>query len=428
MKTTNSVSILVLISLNFILFILTGCSTKTGLRPAENNGGIVLPDGFAALIVADSLGDGRHIVVNSNGDIYVTLRNLKDGGGVVGLRDTSGDGKADIIKFFGPFSGTGIDIHNGYLYVGADTIVIRYKLIDGELVPNLNYEVIAKGFVPQNQHETKPITFDTIGNMYVTIGAPSNACQEPDRTPGTLGVDPCPLLAQYGGIWRFKADSLNQDQMAQGYRYATGIRNAVALDWNKSANSLYALQHGRDQLSQFWPELYSENEGINLPAEEFFQVKEGSDFGWPYCYFDPFQNKKVLSPEYGGNKTDQGRCADKDQPIMSFPAHIAPNDLIFYSGNNFPEKYQHGAFIAFHGSWNRAPQQQKGYLVAFVPFKGELPSGKWEIFADNFAGSDSIMSPRDSKHRPCGLAQGQDGSLYIVDSVKGKVWRIFYKQ
>lgn len=411
-----------------LILLLTSCSSNNKKQETKSTDtDITLPAGFEAQIVADSLGEGRHVVVNSNGDIYVSLQNLKNEGGVVGLRDTNQDGIADVIKYFGPFTGTGIGIHNGYLYVGADTIVVRYKLIEGELIPDLHYEVIAKGFIPQNQHQTKSIAFDHAGNIYVTVGAPSNACQDPDRTPGTKGQDPCPLLERYGGIWRFKADTRDQDQMKDGYRFATGIRNAVAVDWNENVNRLYALQHGRDQLNQFWPDLYTVDEGVNLPAEEFFVVNDGSDFGWPYCYYDQDQKKKLLNPEYGGDGKKTERCAGKDQPILAFPGHIAPNDLIFHTGRGFPDKYKNGAFIAFHGSWNRAPREQKGFLVAFVPFNGDKPSGDWEIFADKFAGQGAIKSPGDARHRPCGLAEGTDGSLFVIDSVRGKLWRIIYK-
>jgi glucose/arabinose dehydrogenase len=92
----------------------------------------------------------------------------------------------------------------------------------------------------------------------------------------------------------------------------------------------------------------------------------------------------------------------------------------------FPERYRNGAFIAFHGSWNRAPEEQEGYYVVFVPFEGKIPSGDWEIFADGFAGVERINSPSDAKYRPCGLAQGPDGSLFVTDDVKGRVWRIMY--
>ena len=399
---------------------------SNSILPDKDNAGLKLPDGFSASIFADSIGRARHLTINANGDVYVSLSNVKKGGGIVCLRDQNKDGRAEIINYHGIFDGTGIKIHNGYLYFGADTIVVRYKLTEGELVPAANPEVIAKGFTPQNQHATKPFTFDHAGNMYVTVGAPSNACQVQDRKAGSPGIEPCPILELHGGIWRFKDDVLNQDQARDGFRYATGIRNAVAISWNDAQNSLFALQHGRDQLGQFYPNLYTKEQSAQLPAEEFLSVSPGSDFGWPYCYYDPLQQKKVLAPEYGGDGIKPGRCSEANNPILAFPAHTAPNDLLFYTGNMFPEKYKNGAFIAFHGSWNRAPLPQEGYYVAFVPFKGGLPSGEWEIFANGFAGEGEIRSPGDAKHRPCGLAQAPDGSLYVSDDSKGRVYRIAY--
>ena len=393
----------------------------------RDNAGLKLPEGFSALIFADSLGNARHLEVNSNGDVYVALSRLKNGGGMVCLRDENKDGRADVIKYHGIYDGTGIGMHNGYVYFGADTLIVRYKLTDGELMPSETAEIIAGGFSAENQHSSKPMTFDQNGNMYVTVGAPSNACQEHDRTKGSHGIDPCPLLDLHGGIWRFKANALNQDQAKDGYRYATGIRNAVAITWNNTENKLYAIQHGRDQLAQFFPEYFTDKQGAVLPAEEFLLVEDGSNFGWPYSYFDPAQNKKVLAPEYGGDGIKTDRCEAFTDPIVAFPAHTAPNDVLFYTGNMFPEKYKNGAFVAFHGSWNRAPLPQEGYYVVFVPFKGKLPSGEWEIFATGFAGVEVIKSPRDAKHRPCGLAQGPDGSLYISDDVSGRIYRIMYK-
>ena len=409
-------------SINLGLIQNTKCQDKSDNKSRE----ITLPNGFSSIVVADSLGQGRHIIINSNGDIYVSLLRLKNKCGIVALRDTNNDGKADIIKYFGTFSGTGIGIYNGYLYFGADTIIVRYKLRPGELLPDPEYQVIAKGFYINYQHAAKSITFDKEDHLYVNVGAPSNACQIPDRTLHTPGNDPCPLLEDFGGIWRFDANKTNQDQLKDGYRYSTGLRNCVALRWNPLADHLYAVQHGRDQLHEFWPEYYTEDDGVNLPAEEFFLLKEGADFGWPYCYFDDHQDKKLLAPEYGGNGKTEGRCIEKEKPILAFPAHYAPNDLLFYTGEQFPIQYKGGAFIAFHGSWNRAPQEQKGYNIVFVPFNGDKPYGKWSVFADGFAGVDKIKSPRDAKARPCGLAQGPDGSLYIVEDTKGKIWKITY--
>lgn len=403
-------------------------SSEGGIVPNPDNGGIKLPDGFSAVVVADSLGLGRHLTVNSNGDIYMALLQLHNGKGIVALRDTTGDGKADVIKYFGRFHGTGIKLHNGYLYFGADTAVVRYPMREGKLLPDTTAEVIAYGFENRHQHEAKSITFDGEGNLYVNVGAPANACQTQMRTPGSPGMDPCPLLEKFGGIWQFKDDVPWQQQVEVGHRYATGLRNCVAIDWNFTSNHLYVVQHGRDQLHEFFPQYYSEDEGVNLPAEEFFEVDDQDNFGWPYCYYDPFKKKKMLAPEYGGNGEIVGRCEDAKDPIMTFPAHTAPNALLFYTGSLFPEEYKNGAFIAFHGSWNRAPQEQKGYYVAFVPFKDGKPSSDWKIFANGFAGVNPIMSPGDAKYRPTGLAQGPDGSLYVSDSNVGRIWRIMYNK
>jgi len=278
----------------------------------------------------------------------------------------------------------------------------------------------------QNQHAAKPLAFDGEGNMFVTIGAPSNACQDPDRQKGVLGQDPCPLLEDHGGIWKFKADQLNQT-FEDGERYATGIRHAVGITFNNKDQKLYAMQHGRDQLHQFWPELFSEKESAELPAEEFLRVEPGSDFGWPYCYFDWKKRTKFLNPEYGGTGDTMGRCKGVDYPLMGFPGHWAPNALEFYQGDQFPVSYKGGAFIAFHGSWNRAPFPQQGYRVVFVPFSGNEPISGYQSFATGFAGlSNEPSSPADAKYRPCGLAIDQAGALYVLDSQKGRVWRISY--
>jgi glucose/arabinose dehydrogenase len=422
-----------------ILFLLQGCGTDQAqpvqaqqtdfshLAYAPDNGGIDLPDGFKAVVVAEDLGRARHLVVRDNGDVYVALRRPKDGHGIVALRDEDGDGQADMIRYFSDLYGTGIDIRNGYLYFGTDTKVVRFKFNGNELLPSSDYEVIAEGFPKQSQHAVKPFTFDKKGKMYVNVGAPSNACMKEMRTKGSPGMDPCPLLEQHGGIWQFDADKLNQDQMKDGKRYATGIRNSVALDWNPVVDNLYALQHGRDQLHQFFPEMYSNEDSAELPAEEFFKVDEGDNFGWPYAYYDQRKGKKVLMPEYGGDGEKVGRASNFEDPIIAFPGHWAPNDLMFYTGTQFPDSYAGGAFVAFHGSWNRAPLPQRGYNVVFVPFDGDMPAGDdYQVFADGFKGKDVLRSPGEAEYRPMGLDMGPDGTLYISDSVTGKIWRVVH--
>ena len=404
--------------------LLTANAQKT-VKPDADNGGIKLAKGFGALQVVPKLGRARHIAVDANGTIYVKLNTLKDGKGTYILRDTTGDGKADDIKGFGDYVGTGMAIGNGYLYASSDSSVYRYPLTKTG-VDVSKVETIVASVPYSSNHPAKSIALDNEGKLYMNIGAPSNACQEKDRTKGSPGMDPCPLLEHYGGIWQFDANKTGQKQ-ADGERFATGLRNCVALDWDSHSKNVYVAQHGRDQLDMLFPQLYNDKQNAELPAEEFFMLKKGADCGWPYCYYDQFQKKKIESPEYGGDGKKTDRCEGKNLPIMAFPGHWAPNDLLFYHGNQFPERYKNGAFICFHGSWNRAPLMQAGYFVAFVPFKDGKPSGDWEVFAEGFAGGPEIKSPNDAKHRPMGLAEGPDGSLYISDSVEGTVWRVLYK-
>ena len=385
---------------------------------------ITVPAGFKTETVTGSLGSNRHLVVNSNGDVYVKLSKLKDGKGIFVLRKTGGTYK--VINSFGNYTGTGIAIKNGYLYASSDAEVFRYKFnANNEIADPSNPEKIVTGLLSKGVHESKSIALDDAGNIYVNIGAPSNACQVSDRSAGSPGQDPCPILNNAGGIWQFKANKTNQSY-EEGIRYATGLRNVVGLDWNSKESQLYAMQHGRDQLSQLYPDMFSNEESAELPAEEFFMVKKGSDCGWPYCYYDGQQKKKVLAPEYGGDGNKTGRCDGKEKPVMAFPAHWAPNALLFYTGKMFPGRYKNGAFIAFHGSWNRAPLKQAGYCVVFVPFDKGKPSGSYEIFANGFTGKESISGPGQAKYRPCGLAQGPDGALYISDSREGRIWKITY--
>ena len=390
----------------------------------QTNVKIVLPIGFQSTVVAENLGRARHLAINSNGDIYVKLNRLSNGKGILLLRDKNDDGKIDQTTGFGNYAGTGIALKDGYLYASSNTTVFRYKLNANNEVDTSSKETIVTGLLDQGQHNSKSIALDNAGNLYVNIGAPSNACQVQDRTKGSPGQDPCPILQNAGGIWQFKADKKNQSY-SDGIRYATGIRNVVGLDWNNTTNTLFVMQHGRDGLQDY--KLFPDSISVELPAEEMLEVKKaGDDFGWPYCFYNQFENKKVLNPEYGGDGKTVGRCEGVRPPVVAFPGHLAPNGLIFYTGSMFPEKYRNGAFVAFHGSWNRAPLNQKGFFVAFVPFKDGKPSGEWEMFATGFAGSDNITSPGQAVYRPCGLAQGPDGSLYVSDDVKGNIWKISF--
>jgi len=426
---------LYLITIPAILLLFTGlfsCSSS-GLPPSDpGNGGLYLPEGFEAIVVADSLpGAARHLTVNDNGDIYVKLRFPSEKGGNAALRDADNDGKAEVVELFGDYLdkssyGTSMRIYNGYLYFSSVTRVFRQKLTPGKLIPESKMELMLTDTQPPRQHDTKPIAFDKKGNMYIPFGAPSDCCQVQDRTPFSPGMDPCPILELRGGIWKFDANKPNQFQH-DGQKYATGLRSVVGLEWNNEDDNLFTVVHGRDYLHSTWPRQYTEWQGAVLPSEEFLRLEEGADAGWPYYYYDHLQGKKLLNPEYGGDGKKEGNGSAYTQPVVGFPGHFAPNDLLFYNGDQFPERYKHGAFIAFHGSTSSAPYPQVGYFIGFVPFKDGSPSGPWEVFADGFAGIDTVRNTSDAAARPMGISVGPDGSLYVSDSKKGKIWRIMYK-
>ena len=398
---------------------------------AQNNAGLSFPAGFKATKFADSIGSARHIAITKNGVLFAKLMSPnKEGKSIIRLQDANNDGVADKITGWGNYGGTGIYISGQNLYATSDNDVYLYNLDNKDEVTNpLSPKTIVKGLLAKNQHASKSITLDGNKNIYVNIGAYSNACQEKDRQKGSKGMLPCPILDSAGGIWKFDGNKENQTY-GDGKRYATGLRNVVGLDWNTQNNTLFVMQHGRDQLNSFYPEYYSNEQSAELPAETMYELKDGDNAGWPYMYYDPYQKKKILSPEYGGDGKIEGGQNAID-PAMFFPAHMAPNALLFYTGNQFPEKYKNGAFIAFHGSWNRAPLPQEGYYVAFVPFKNGKPVGTWEVFANGFSGlaaDEKIMNPRKAKARPCGLAQGPDGSLYVSDDNKGAIFKITYSK
>ena len=162
-----------------------------------------------------------------------------------------------------------------------------------------------------------------------------------------------------------------------------------------------------------------------LPAEELQEIEQGADYGWPYCYFDPLLNRRVEAPEYGGDGRAVANCAGYARPVATFPAHYAPLDLLFYSGTQFPAEYRNGAFVAFHGSWNRSPLPQAGYNVMFQPLNENVSTGTAHVFADGFAGTPQ-PSPGNAQHRPVGLAEGPDGSLYVSDDSGGRIWKISF--
>jgi len=403
------------------LFLQCKSEPKTEINVPVNTTFLKAPEGFSVEEIGKDLGAVRHLTVAQNGDVYANRSALKDSASIIMLRDTNKDGNFDAQKEFGNLPGTGILAKTNFLYAATNSGVNRYALNESyEVIDVNNPEKIVAGLIDMGRDNAKPFAIDDANNLYVTIGAWSDVCTVKETE---MGMMPCTILDSAAGIWKFKANKLNQTYV-DGSRYATGLKNAVGVTWNSKTNSLFATDHGRGGLSTSYPKLYTPQQNDELPSETFYELKENDDAGWPYTYYDHQKNKRVLAPEYGG---DGEKTSDEKYvaPIVGFPAHLGPNDVLFYTGNMFPERYKHGAFIAFH---NRSKEIKKGFFIAFVPFKNGKPDGDWEIFLDNFAGMDLENSKEGDalKHRPCGLAQGPDGALYIADDFGGSIFKVSY--
>ena len=296
----------------------------------------------------------------------------------------------------------------------------------GQLKPTGSAETIVTGLPDERQHEDKGLTFDERGSLYINVGAPSNACQQPDRRPGVAGQDPCPVLEKHGGVWKFDENKLNQTQDMGGTKFATGLRQFPAITWHDGA--LYIVMNNRDQLDVFWPEKFTAKDNAERPAEPMYRATMGANFGWPFCFYDYGQKKFVLNPEYGGDGNEVGRCAEFTPPVAVFPAHWAPVDVMFYSRQSVPEEVPRRRV-------HRIPRvvepvaDAAGRLQRDVPavLRRQAVRRSSRSSRTGFAGKDPLMNPSDAVARADGVAQAPDGSLYIADSQKGKIWRVMYK-
>jgi len=408
------------------------------LACATADAGITLSPGFCATVFADNLGHVRHLAVTADGTVYANswsgryYDNDKPpaGGFLLALKDTTGTGRADVVMRFGERAaegaagGTGIAWYDNAVYAELNDKIVRYALAPGQIVPSGKPDVILSGLPLTGDHPMHPFVIDADGNLFVDSGSSTNACQLQNRMPESVGTRPCLELRTRAGIWKYDANKTGQ-VFSPAERFATGLRNGEGLAFD-AAGDLFATQHGRDQLSQDWPKLYTVEQGANLPAEELVKLRQGGDYGWPTCYYDQSQKRLVLAPEYGGDGGKMtGVCAHKLAPVAAFPGHWAPNDLLIYTGTEFPEPYRNGAFIAFHGSWNRAPLPQGGYNVVFQPMVGGKVSAAYVVFADGFAGEHK--EPGRATFRPTGLGMAPDGAIYIADDVHGRIWRVTYR-
>ncbi len=371
-----------------------------------------MPTGFCATIFAEGIGHTRHIVVSSDGVVYANTWSgeyfgndkTHEGGFLVALQDKSGAGKADTIERFGgteqtgDHGGTGIGIYNGSIYAETNDSIVKYALTSGSIAPTGSAVTVVSGLPLGGDHPMHPFIITSDGSLLVDVASATNSCQAKNRTLKSPGDNPCKELETRGGIWRYDANKTDQ-KFSPSDRYATGIRNGegFAIDAN---GQVFVTQHGRDQLHTNWPEIFKAPDlEATLPAEEVLALNKGGDYGWPYCFYDNFQQKLILAPEYGGDSKKVGMCADKTGPAAAFPAHWGPNGMTRYDKDKFPARYREGLFIAFHGSWNRAPYPQGGYNIVFQPMSGTKASATMRNFCRRFRRRDQNAGESGSPAR-----------------------------
>jgi glucose/arabinose dehydrogenase len=385
---------------------------------------IEVPDGFCVTLFADDVGPARHLAVSRSGTVYAALwREGQRTGGILALRDTSGDGIADVRRSFGTEGGSGIAVRDSLLYHATWSTVYRYTLRDNEAVPQGEPEMVVTG-MPETEHGARSITLGPNRELYVNVGVPSNACERNYPARDFRGQEPCEELRTGGGIWLFDAMGSGQ-AFDESHRYATGLRHTVALT-SRSNGEPYGAPHGIDHLDRWWPSAgYSREQAASIPSETLFRIDSAGDYGFPYCMHDPRSGEMVLTPAYAQAPAYGERCPGLPKPAATFTAHSAPLALLFYSARQFPERYRDGLFVALHGSLFHAPLSPAGYSVAFLPSSRITSSGPVETCARG--ARRSIGNLRSQRIRPSGLAVDSAGALYISDDNSGRIWRIRWK-
>ena len=361
--------------------------------PFEVERTIKLPPRFKINLFAATLTDPRFMAVAPNGDIFVSERYQ---GKVKVLLDRGKSGTVESIETFaeGLLYPHGLAFYNGYLYVAEENEVVRYPYTPGDTKARASRQVIVpdlpqgKGQELLNGHQTRTIIFGPDGKMYLSVGSSCDACVESNSKRATV--------LQY-----------NPDGTG-GRVYATGLRNAVGLNFDPKTNLLWVTGMGRNEL------------GDTFPPDYLTALRDGGNYGWPYCAGVPLQPDPLL----GAGK--ESFCASADSPLIGLPAHIAPLGLTFYSKGQFPPIWQTGMFVGYHGSLQRSTHY--GYSLNYASMRpGKLQKGPQE-FASGWLNSPTPKADGKPDYwgRPVDVIVGQDGALYLSDDIAGAVYHISY--
>jgi glucose/arabinose dehydrogenase len=353
-------------------------STRNQSRivPKPDDAALKVPSGFSVGVFADNVPQARLMEWAPNGDLFVAQSRA---GLISVMRGGAPDKRSEYAAGLqNPF---GMAFHDGYLYVGETTRIVRFRYQPGDTKASGPPEKLID--LPAGGHSTRNIAFSRDGKkMYIAVGSQSNK---------SAGEDPV----------RAAINEYNPD--GTGHRlFASGIRNPVGLAWQPGTDTLWAAVNERDTL------------GDDLVPDYITSVKDGAFYGWPYSYIGSHPD-----PEHVGKMPDLVKRAIV--PDVLIQAHSAALGITFYTGSQFPQRYRNGAFVGLHGSWNRA--KPTGYKVAFVPFANGRPAGQAEDFVTGWLIGDT---PATAWGRPVGVTVARDGSLLVADDGGGRIWRVRY--
>lgn len=331
-----------------------------------------VPPGFRVEVWASKLSDPRSMVLAPNGDVFVS---------------EPGAGRIDVFRAGKQFpfaqgldNPFGLAFHDGFLYVGNETSVVRFAYAAGQTAASGKPQTIAQ--LPGGGHTTRNVIFNRAGTkMYVSIGSASNVSAE---------APPRAAIMEY-----------NPDGTGRRV-FASGLRNPVGLAWNPATGALWTSVNERDGL------------GDELVPDYVTEVQDGAFYGWPYSYIG--QN---VDPRRKGEHPEL--VAKAIVPSVLIESHSAPLGIAFYDGKMFPAEYRGSLFVALHGSWNREPRT--GYKIVRVPFRNGKPAGGYDDF---LAGWSPDPTARRVWGRPVGLLVLPDGSLLVSDDGAGVIWRVSY--
>lgn len=352
---------------------MAGTRLSTITLPNGSQETLRTPSDLQVTLYATGLPNARLMALGPRGDVFVGSW----GAGTVSvLLNRNGAKQASgVVTLL-----SGLDVPNsvayrdGYLYVTQEDRLSRWRY-DPAAVSLTAGQRVVSGIPAGGRHLTRTVSLGPDGSIYISIGSSCNEC-----------VD----AADRAVIMRYRPDG------SGGQVYARGLRNAVGLAWQPGANRLWAVDNGQDLL------------GDNVPPDELDLIRQGGDYGWPYCYGNGQRDTTVSAPA--------GYCAHTINPVVNLQAHSAPLGLAFYSGTRLPARYRGGVFVAYHGSASRT--QRTGYKVVYIPISGTRAGAPQDVVTGWLTGSGAVWG------RPVGLLVAADGSLLISDDYQGVVYRL----